>query len=215
MIEEDTANAADKSRSVSLTEDPTKSRDRRIAELAVSPAMTAATVAVDFSRGTFGDVSMNDAVSVLGQKIADVVDGNVRETEAFLMAQAVALNSIFVDLARRSVAHVDRHPDSADRYLRLALKAQSQCRTTLETLATIKNPPIVYARQANVTTGPQQVNNGIVAPTRTREIESQQNQLSRGTNELLPDARASRHASRTDSPLETLGKVDRAEVPRG
>jgi hypothetical protein len=42
--------------------------------------------------------------------------------------------------------------------MRMALKAQSQCRQTLETLATIKNPPVVFARQANIAQGPQQVN---------------------------------------------------------
>jgi hypothetical protein len=35
--------------------------------------------------------------------------------------------------------------------LRLALKAQSQCRATLETLAVIKNPPqLSFVRQANI-----------------------------------------------------------------
>ena len=32
--------------------------------------------------------------------------------------------------------------DKRDRYMRLALKAQAQCRATLETLATVKNPPV-------------------------------------------------------------------------
>jgi hypothetical protein len=51
--------------------------------------------------------------------------------------------------------------DAADRYMRLALKAQGQCRATLETLAAIKNPPVVIARQANVSHGPQQINNTV------------------------------------------------------
>jgi hypothetical protein len=42
-----------------------------------------------------------------------------------------------------------------------ATAAQSQCRTTCETLALLKNPP-VFARQANIANGPQQVNNGSV-----------------------------------------------------
>ena len=42
--------------------------------------------------------------------------------------------------------------------MRLSLKAQGQCRATLETLAVIKNPP-VFAHQANIAHGPQQVNN--------------------------------------------------------
>ena len=46
--------------------------------------------------------------------------------------------------------------------MRMAMKAQNQCRMTLETLATIKNPPVVFARQANINNGgQQQVNNGV------------------------------------------------------
>jgi hypothetical protein len=44
--------------------------------------------------------------------------------------------------------------------MRVALKAQNQCRMTLETLATVTNPRVVYAKQANIANGPQQVNNG-------------------------------------------------------
>lgn len=47
-------------------------------------------------------------------------------------------------------------------YLGLALKAQAQCRATLEALAEIKNPrPMAFVKQANISGGPQQVNNGM------------------------------------------------------
>ena len=39
-------------------------------------------------------------------------------------------------------------------------QAHAQCCRTLEVLSAMKNPPLVLARQANVTTGPQQINNG-------------------------------------------------------
>jgi hypothetical protein len=39
----------------------------------------------------------------------------------------------------------------------------------------IKNPPIFYAWQANVTRGLQWINNGTLAPLRTREIKTEQN----------------------------------------
>ena len=42
--------------------------------------------------------------------------------------------------------------------MRLAMKAQSQCRATAEALALMKNPQ-PYIRQANIAQGPQQVNN--------------------------------------------------------
>ena len=53
--------------------------------------------------------------------------------------------------------------DTGKAYLGLALKAQGQCRMTLETLGNIVNPPAVFAKQANFTTGPQQVNNRITS----------------------------------------------------
>jgi hypothetical protein len=51
--------------------------------------------------------------------------------------------------------------------MRLALRAQGQCRATLETLAAIKNPPVVFARQANINNGGQQQVNNAPAPTDT------------------------------------------------
>ena len=58
---------------------------------------------------------------------------------------------------------------------KLALKAQSQCRATLETLAAIKNPPVIFVKQAN---GHQQVNNGVAA-SHTAEKQNQQNERKR------------------------------------
>lgn len=45
--------------------------------------------------------------------------------------------------------------NATDTYLRLALKAQAQCRATLQTLAEIKNPrPVAFVKQANIAHGP-------------------------------------------------------------
>ena len=41
------------------------------------------------------------------------------------------------------------------------LLAQSNCRATVEALAYMQNPPTVFARQANIASGPQQINNGV------------------------------------------------------
>lgn len=77
--------------------------------------------------------------------------------ERTLQAQATALNQMFVALASRATNQ--EYVKNFEVYMRLALKAQSQCRATLETLATIKNPPVVFAKQANIAQN-QQVNNG-------------------------------------------------------
>jgi hypothetical protein len=100
-----------------------------------------------------------------------------------------------------------------DANMRIALRAQSQCRATLETLAAIKNPPIVYARQANITSGPQQVNNGV--PAQAGENQIAQSKLSGAGNELLPHTRTSQPESRVNQTVEALGEKHRAEVAAG
>jgi hypothetical protein len=150
-------------------------------------------------------------LATLRDQAAAVQGGDLAHAEAMLTNQASSLQALFVRLTERAMEQT--HMPNLEGFMRLALRAQSQCRATLETLSAIKNPPIVYARQANVTTGPQQINNGIAVPSQAREIESEQTQLSGGSHELLPDARASGQASRVNPALETLGKVDWAKVP--
>lgn len=152
-------------------------------------------------------------LEVLRQQAAAVNRGDMAQAEAMLMNQATALQSLFTHLTERGMSQ--SMMPNLEGFMRMALRAQAQCRATLETLAAIKNPPIVYARQANVTTGPQQVNNNIPAPNRARGIETEQSQLSGGSHELLPNARASGLEGRVNPALETLGEIDRAEVPRG
>ena len=90
-------------------------------------------------------------------------EGDLKRLEAMLTAQAHTLDAIFNNLARRAINTEDMN--QLEPYLKLALRAQSQCRATWEALATIKNPPVMgYVRQANVAHGPQQVNNASVAP---------------------------------------------------
>jgi len=48
--------------------------------------------------------------------------------------------------------------------MRKTLRAQSQRRSKLETLAAVKNPPVVFAKQADLASGPQQVNSAKTTP---------------------------------------------------
>jgi hypothetical protein len=123
-----------------------------------------------------------------------------------LMNQATALQSLFPRLAERAMAHTT--VPGFDANMRMALRAQSQCRATLESLATIKNPPVVYAKQANVTTGTQQVNNGVAC---VREKEIAANELLEAKHGERLDTRAAGASSGSDHALETVGAVDRTE----
>ena len=86
--------------------------------------------------------------------------GDLKRAEAMLIVQAHTLDALFNSLACRAARNLGEYIEAADTYIRLALRAQSQCRATLETLAVLKNPAQpTFIRQANVAHGPQQVNN--------------------------------------------------------
>jgi hypothetical protein len=72
---------------------------------------------------------------------------------------------MFNDLAQFARLNLKDNLEAFDCLLRLALRAQTQCRSTVETLAEIKNPTsATFVRQANMAHGPQQVNNGTQTP---------------------------------------------------
>ena len=92
-------------------------------------------------------------------------------TESMLISQAHTLDALFNSLVKKGLDSTGLA--QYEMMFRLALKAQSQCRSTLESLANIKNPPVIYAKQANITNGHQQINNGVTTqqgtfPTTTR-----------------------------------------------
>lgn len=133
-----------------------------------------------FSKALLGDTDLGDVIDVMNEGADLLVKGDTGGIERLLHHQVVALNGIFAECARRSGVNMGEHLGAAETYMRLALKAQAQCSRTAEVLATIKNPPVVFAKQANFATGPQQVNNGMPAPA--KEIQNPQ-------NEVLEDAR--------------------------
>lgn len=133
----------------------------------------------------------------------------MKECEAMLMGQAHSLQAIFRNLSSQAEANIGHYPKAVDSYLRLALKAQSQCRATLETLSAIKNPPVLFAKQANFANGPQQVNNG-TAP-HTGKVETVQNELLEAQDAERVDTGTQGEASRGHSTLEAVEAEHRAE----
>jgi hypothetical protein len=161
-----------------------------------------------------GEVDLSELITDLQKKAESIQDGNMKPVEAMLYGQAMALQTIFTNLARRSAMNAGEYIDAADKYMRLALKAQSQCRATLETLAEIKNP-MPYIKQANIANGPQQVNNGKSAQYAQAHAPAGNSQTLQ--NELLEhqhgdylDTRAQGQTVGADTHLEAVGTVQRA-----
>lgn len=172
---------------------------------------------------TGAGLSQGDELGALcGQLQASIErtkSGSIGQAEELLTAQATSLNAIYVECARRAAVNIGHYPDTVETYLRLALKAQSQCRTTLESLAEIKNPrAVAFVKQANIANGHQQVNNGEPMPTGTREetkITPVELLEDKSGNVTRLDARASGKAGRSDPTLEAVGAVHGATNRRG
>lgn len=192
------------------TPDEIDARKKRTADITLGSPINAAVVMDTYAGKTFGEIDIHQLIDSMTGCMAEVNSGNLKQVENMLFGQSQALQSIFVNLARRAANQEQmKHYET---FLRLALKAQSQCRATLETLAAIKNPPVVFAKQANIANGHQQINNG--APAR-EEKSIQSNELSGGNNELLTDTRASQAQSRVNQTVEAVGALDRAKVCKG
>ncbi len=157
---------------VIFREEPGKTRERILADVTAQGTLTNAHVMATFAKPVMGELHLAECVSALRAKAGAVNRGDLSSAESMLIEQAAALNAIFGELTRRSAMNMGEYLDAAARYMRLALKAQSQCRATLETLAAIKAGPAIFARQANIAHGPQQVNNGL-APSNARAGETE------------------------------------------
>ena len=117
---------------------------------------------------------VNALTKILSKQTADVIGGNMTRPESMLLSQAHTLDALFNSLVMKGLNQ--SHMPHYDSFLRLAYKAQAQCRSTLQTLSDIKNPSVVYAKQANINNGNQQINNGVSAP-RTQENQNYSNEL--------------------------------------
>jgi hypothetical protein len=217
MTKAKTPEPTPKSQRLEIIGVPGKTEGRLVADLVAHGVATNASIAVRFVRPQHGELSLTDMVASLHEHGEAVNRGDLSAAERMLNAQAVALNVIFCELAGRAALNMGEHLGAAETYMRLALRAQNQARATVETLAAIKNPPVVFARQANIAHGPQQVNNG-TAPNGTPASAHPGETVSKPT-ELLEDStdgrtqldtRATATTGRTNQDMAAVGAVNRA-----
>jgi hypothetical protein len=190
-----------------------ESEGETIARAVVTPAIQSAFTSFSFAQmGGFsnqiGQTNANDQIKAVAKTVKEISGGSMRPVEAMLVSQAVALDAVFNALAYKAARA--EYIDRMEPLMRMALKAQSQCRATLETLAEVKNPKVaVFANQANVTSGPQQVNNGSPAHGASEKFNTTNELLEHDNGERM-DTRPQSTAGREYQTVETLGEIDRA-----
>ena len=171
-----------KANTLAVDESSEKSLARVVAEVAFSTYATNALTTQAFT-DNFGELDMQECIGVMKERQAKIRGGNLTSLENMLTAQAITLNALFNKLAQRSGLNMGEHLGAADTYMRLALKAQSQCRSTIEAINEIKNPSSAptFVKQANIGNAVQ-VNNGqnlssTHAGARTGKTQTEPNKL--------------------------------------
>ena len=83
--------------------------------------------------------------------------GDIAFASRMLAAQAVTLDTMFTELARRAALNMGEYLNAAEQYARLALKAQGNSRATLEALAKLHQPREQTVRHVHVNQGGQAI----------------------------------------------------------
>ena len=196
-----------------------QTEDRAFAEAVLNPTASNAMTTLDYSK-TFGsNLSLQEVLNVMNDNAKQVKEGKLDYLESMLTSQATVLNSIFTDFARR--AAIAPNVLQLEVYLRMAFKAQSQCRTTIEAIGELKYPKqATFIRQANIA-NQQQVNNGVSKSADHAHAGAGEKNIN-PSNELLTesvhatlDTGRTRKTSEANSKLEALGAINRSENRRG
>ena len=133
---------------------------RTLARITLDPQTRNANLAMSFGSRMFGDrlkPDIAESTAVLAEEIQRALKGDLSLASRIYTSQAISLDALFTEMARRSGNNMGKYPDAADRYMRLALKAQASCRSTLEALARLHQPREQTVKHVHVSEGGQAV----------------------------------------------------------
>ncbi len=195
------------SRTINVQRKPNEDEAAAYARTWISPSVQGASTQAEYAEA-IPTLDLNALISELSGQTQALQGGDWSQAEALLFVQAHTLDRMFNCLARRAInAESLGHLET---YLRLGLRAQSQCRATLETLAAIKIPQsVAFVRQQNIGYNQQVNNNASPGPraSRTRENENPPNKLMETQNGERLDAGATGTTICADTSMATVEEV--------
>ena len=180
-----------------------QTKEQALAEFNSKSDFLSTAVIESFGVGLDEDFSFQSTMQILEKTIQQIQSGDLSKIEEMYISQAVALEVMFTSLARRAKAQEKLL--QYETHMRFALKAQNQCRATLQALVQLKQPTqTTFVKQANIAQGHQQVNN------LAEKNQISQNKLLEGEAydlDSIPQAKA----KGIDSEMEAVGKVHRGK----
>jgi hypothetical protein len=100
---------------------------------------------------------MGDYADGIKETADSAAKGELAFVSRMLAAQAVTLDNVFAEMTRRAALNMGEYIGAADTYMRIAIKAQSNSRATLEALTKLHQPREQTVRHVHVNEGGQAV----------------------------------------------------------
>lgn len=143
--------------------DKVKSRERLLAAAAIGPTVRHAQLEQTLGQSLFGKTGkegvpdLEDYMMELKERLAAGAAGDKSAASHLLLAQALSLDAIFTEMARRMALNMGEYLGATETYARIALKAQAGSRATIEALAKLHQPREQTVRHVHVNEGGQAV----------------------------------------------------------
>lgn len=186
------------------------------ARAAVFPENVAITAIkqLKFDPRTAARIDAGDLLDEILRQSKQIQNGDLKLIERFLYAQALALDAMF-DRALAQMAGSEWAPQ-IQLFGALALKAQAQCRSTLATLAQIKNPDQTTFIKQNI----QQQNNAVNQQINTsstvdsKKSEEVANELLKEVKHEALECRGAEKAITINTAMETVEAINGSKIPK-
>jgi hypothetical protein len=185
--------------------EPGQTDDQFKAKQFLRPTLRSAITVLQCDYASLKDIDIKALMDELGSQVSQVSKGDLGRGEAMLTAQAHTLDALFHKLTQKALSA--DYTNQLETYMRLALKAQNQTRTTWEAISRIQNPTVNYVKQANIAHN-QQINNG--KPESVSEKPISPNKLLEEEDYERLDGGAKAPPIGVDQELETVGAVHRS-----
>jgi hypothetical protein len=104
-----------------------------------------------------GEPRFDDYARVLETRADKAGAGDLALATELLASQALTLDAMFTEMARRATTNMGDYIEASERYARLALKAQANSRAALEALIRIHQPREQIVKHVHVNEGGQAV----------------------------------------------------------
>ena len=148
---------AEKPKSISVEGKMGETEPQTMARVMIAPYMRHGIVTQALAYKAMGKLPGEPQFDQYGHAIKanaeQAATGDLKLASNMLVAQAHSLDALFTELARRATMNMGEYMGATESYGRLALKAQANCRATLEALMKLHQPREQTVKHVHVNEG--------------------------------------------------------------